>query len=134
MCGKCSDNNQDVDSHSLLWGMMKELSAANKRMTMFIVMITLLWFGTIGMFIWYLYQYDFTSETTNTISQDGEGFNNINQGTQGGLTLGAVDKNSYSNQPSEKERPSQGNSQTQDKASLDKEVIPLENARYEKSP
>ena len=43
-----------------------------KRLILTLVFITVLWFSTIGVFVWYLYQYDFESYT---YQQDGEGLN-----------------------------------------------------------
>lgn len=48
------------------------------------IIVLCLWFSTIGGFVWYLNQYDFTS-----YSQDGEGYNNINTGEQGDVINGA---------------------------------------------
>lgn len=56
------------------WSMIDMLGQQNKRMFIALVTVLALWAGTIGGFIWYLYQYDFESYT---YTQDGEGMNVI---------------------------------------------------------
>lgn len=46
--------------------------------------VLILWAATIGLFVWYLNQYDFVSYT-----QDGDGYNNINNRVQGDVINGA---------------------------------------------
>lgn len=45
-----------------------------KRLIGAIIVVLLLWFSTIGMFIWYINQYDFSAIS---YEQDGEGINII---------------------------------------------------------
>ena len=45
-----------------------------KRLILTLVTVIILWFATIGMFVWYLNQYDFESYS---YQQDGEGLNII---------------------------------------------------------
>ena len=54
-----------------------------KRLITTLITIILLWFATIGAFIWYLNQYDYSSESIE-YSQDGEGVNII--GDKNGVT------------------------------------------------
>lgn len=49
-----------------------------------LVFVLILWAATIGLFVWYLNQYDFVSYT-----QDGDGYNNINNHVQGDVINGA---------------------------------------------
>lgn len=49
-----------------------------------LVFVLILWAATIGLFVWYLNQYDFVSYT-----QDGDGYNNINNRVQGDVINGA---------------------------------------------
>ena len=48
------------------------LDKANKRLVAIIAALVALWFSTIGLFVWYLNQYDFIS-----YEQDGKGVNII---------------------------------------------------------
>lgn len=54
-----------------------------KRLIRTILVVLLLWFSTIIAFVWYLNQYDYTSESVE-YSQDGEGINVI--GNENGVT------------------------------------------------
>lgn len=45
-----------------------------KRLIIVVIVVLLLWFSTIGLFVWYLNQYDFESYE---YSQDGAGLNII---------------------------------------------------------
>lgn len=77
---------QVVNERSFAYDLLVEFKALNKRMFIIILVLLGLWAGTVGGFIWYLNQYDFTS-TTIEADQDGEGINiagggNINYGTE----------------------------------------------------
>lgn len=48
-----------------------------------LIFVLILWAGTIGLFVWYLNKYDFVSYT-----QDGDGYNNINNRVQGDVING----------------------------------------------
>lgn len=61
----------------------ERLGGFNKRLITALIVVICLWFLTIGGFVWYLSQYDFQS-----YNQDGNGYNNINTGTQGDVNNG----------------------------------------------
>ena len=54
-----------------------------KRLINTVVAVLILWFATIAVFVWYLNQYDYSSESVE-YSQNGEGVNVI--GDQNGVT------------------------------------------------
>lgn len=85
--GKLSEIEKRIDAkiekHSMMW-----LMAENAKRWFIIAMVILgLWFATIGLFVWYLNQYDFSGTSTVTVDgadgtalyQDGEG-NVLNNG------------------------------------------------------
>lgn len=60
--------------------MLKELKAQSKRWFCSFIIVLLLWFATIGVFIWYINQPIEEVETTTTQDADTEGDNSpINQ-------------------------------------------------------
>lgn len=61
-----------------------------KYLFILIGVILALWTLTIGGFIWYLNQYDFVSYT-----QDGDGYNNINNRVGGTVYNGAEGQDAY---------------------------------------
>lgn len=71
--------------------MLKELKLQAKRWFWAFITVLLLWFATIGGFVWFLNQYNFSSETTE-YTQDGQGLNII--GDENGVNYGA-DTESY---------------------------------------
>ena len=52
---------------------------ANRRLFILLIVVIGLWFATIGLFIWYLNQYDFESYSTE-YTQDGHGVNIFGSG------------------------------------------------------
>lgn len=80
----------------------ERLEGFNKRIIAILIVVLCLWFSTIGGFVWYLSQYEFTSYTVD--SKDGGNANFI--GNDG-------DINNYGesegNQKNEKEQEGQGN-------------------------
>lgn len=56
------------------WTMMDVVGKQNKRMFILAMAMLIAWMTTIGVFVWYLYQYDFE---TYSYTQDGEGMNVI---------------------------------------------------------
>lgn len=75
---------EQIKEQSFAWAVIKEQSNTNKRLCMALIVALCLWFGTIGLFVWLWQQYDYVSETTTTVTQDGAGLNNYNDGgTQG---------------------------------------------------
>lgn len=74
---------QDTSDNSLAFELLQEVKMQTKRWTVAFFVVVALWAATIGGFIWYLNQYDFSS-----YSQDGNGYNNINTGEQGDVNNG----------------------------------------------
>lgn len=74
---------QDTSDNSLAFELLQEVKRQTKRWTVAFFVVVALWAATIGGFIWYLNQYDFSS-----YSQDGNGYNNINTGEQGDVNNG----------------------------------------------
>ena len=63
---------QDANyTDTLATEMLHELKQENKRKGIINAIMLVLWFATIGMFIWYLNQYDFSGTTTTTNSAEG---------------------------------------------------------------
>lgn len=62
--------NNEQETESLAMELLKELKLQNKRLVIALFVVLGLWTLTIGGFIWYLYQYDFT---TYEIASDGGG-------------------------------------------------------------
>lgn len=79
--------------------MREERQTTNKYLWRALFLVIFLWFATIGGFVWHISQYDYISYT-----QDGEGINNVNTGTQGDLNNGAESQG-----PGEEEQKAQGN-------------------------
>ncbi len=79
------DNKKEIeqDTNSLAFELLQEVKMQTKRWTVAFFVVVALWAATIGGFIWYLNQYDFSS-----YSQDGNGYNNINTGEQGDVNNG----------------------------------------------
>lgn len=59
------------------WLMIAELGKQNKRMFTALITVLILWFATIGSFVWYLNQYDFSTEVYDFDTQDGGNANYI---------------------------------------------------------
>ena len=72
-----------MEEKSLAMELLQDMKKTNKRMFALLVII-LLWFATIGCFIWYINQFDFVTETTTL---DGDGTNNY-IGNDGSITNG----------------------------------------------
>ena len=74
----------DTSINGLAIELLKEVKVQTKRWMIAFFTVLVLWFATIGGFVWYLNQYDFVN-----YEQDGEGYNNINTGEQGDVINGA---------------------------------------------
>lgn len=97
-----------IYEHSFAYDLLTEFKALNKRQFIAIVMLILLWFATIvtfvGVAMWFFDTYELTSYTESyEYSQDGEGFNNLNTGSQGDVTYGAETDNQSSQQENQQE-------------------------------
>ena len=53
-----------MEEKSLAMELLQDMKKTNKRMFTLLVIILILWFATIGCFIWYINQFDFVTETT----------------------------------------------------------------------
>lgn len=65
-------------------GTTARFERVNKRLIIALIITIILLFLSNIAWLWYINQYDFISEEI-TYSQDGQGFNNINTGLQGGV-------------------------------------------------
>ena len=74
----------DTSINGLAIELLKEVKVQTKRWMIAFFAVLVLWFATIGGFVWYLNQYDFAN-----YEQDGDGYNNINTGEQGDVINGA---------------------------------------------
>lgn len=72
---------------SLTLEVFRELKEQNKRMAKVAMALAIVLFLIVSGFLLFMYQYDFGS-----YSQDGDGYNNINTGTQGDVNNGAEAK------------------------------------------
>jgi len=89
---KKSDHQYSLD---IVSGTMER---TNERLVKVIIALVVAWALTIGAFIWYLNQYDFSGETTE-IAQDGAGLNII--GTRNGAYVYGTESNSHGEVPHE---------------------------------
>lgn len=53
-----------MEEKSLAMELLQDMKKTNKRMFALLVIILILWFATIGSFVWYINQFDFVTETT----------------------------------------------------------------------
>lgn len=53
-----------MEEKSLAMELLQDMKKTNKRMFTLLVIILILWFATIGCFVWYINQFDFVTETT----------------------------------------------------------------------
>lgn len=56
-----------MQEKSLAMELLQDMKKTNKRMFALLVIILILWFATIGCFVWYINQFDFVTETTQEI-------------------------------------------------------------------
>ena len=75
-CKTCKENRQNVEPvpYIVHESAMARQERTIKRLVVTLLAILVLWFATIGVFVWYLNQYDFESYT---YEQDGQGVNII---------------------------------------------------------
>lgn len=86
------------ETHSFAHDLLMEFKALNKRLFVIILVLLGLWAATIGGFVWYLNQYDFSSTTIDAM-QDGNGVNIVGGGD---VTNGAESQNSSQEANSQK--------------------------------
>ena len=74
MACKCMDDvekqSKDIEEHSFAWEMLKQYSASNKRLFTALIVVIVLWFCTMGAFVWLWNQYDYATATTTTTSYE----------------------------------------------------------------
>jgi len=77
-CKTCKENRQNVEPvpYIVHESAMARMERTTKRLIIAMFVVIALWFSTIGMFVWYLNQYDFESYE---YTQDGEGLNIIGE-------------------------------------------------------
>ena len=69
-----------MENKTLATEMLREIKAQTKRWFIISIILLVLWFTTIGLFVWYIYQPIEEVETTTTQDADTEGDNSpINQ-------------------------------------------------------
>lgn len=71
-------------------GTTARFERVNKRLIIALIITIVFLFVSNIAWLWYINQYDFISEEI-TYSQDGQGFNNINTGLQGGVRYEPTD-------------------------------------------
>lgn len=75
-CKLLDDKTDEINTIAM--EILKSMKEANNRMYKLAISLLVAWFSTIGIFVWYLNQYDYTSTTTTeTFTQDGQGLNVI---------------------------------------------------------
>lgn len=87
LINKCH-SGKNMEEKNFATEILKELKATNKRLFIALIVVTTLWFATIGGFLWYnSLPVDSGSETTS-VSQDSEdsGTNNYVGGDYNGKT------------------------------------------------
>lgn len=57
-----------MEEKSLAMELLQDMKKTNKRMFTLLVIILILWFATIGSFVWYINQFDFVTETTQEMT------------------------------------------------------------------
>ena len=92
MACKCMDDvekqSKDIEEHSFAWEMLKQYSASNKRLFTALIVVIVLWFCTMGGFVWLWNQYDYATATTTTTSYEiaassgNAAYNTVNGGVQ----------------------------------------------------
>lgn len=83
------DDKIELEQRSDAWLMINELGKQNKRIFTALIVLIFLWFATIGGFVWYLTQYDFSVETYDFDTEDGGNANYI--GNDGDIYNGPDD-------------------------------------------
>ena len=73
-CKSCKENRQNVEPvpYIVHESAMARQERTTKRLVIMMIVILALWFSTIGVFVWYLNQYDFESYDVE-VSTDGGG-------------------------------------------------------------
>lgn len=86
-CEECKSNRNE-EPKSDAWFMITELGKQNKRIFTALIAVIVLWFSTIGGFVWYLNQYDFSTEIYD-VQQDASDGGDVNYiGNDGDIVNG----------------------------------------------
>lgn len=78
-CEEIAEEGKSKVEKSLAMELLSEQVKNSRRWFSAFLIVLIMWFATIGGFIWFLNQYNF-----ETYEQDGEGVNNINTCIAGG--------------------------------------------------
>lgn len=89
-CQEVAEKGKNKVEESFAKELLKGYSAQAHRWFVAFIIVLLMWFSTIGGFIWFLNQYNFESYEYN---QDGQGTNNINNNIGGSVYNGAEVEN-----------------------------------------
>jgi type IV secretory pathway TrbF-like protein len=85
-CQEVAEKGKNKVEESFAKELLKGYSAQAHRWFIAFIVVLILWFSTIGGFIWFLNQYNFESYE---YTQDGQGTNNINNNIGGSVYNGA---------------------------------------------
>lgn len=85
---------EEKERKSDAWMMIEELGKQNKRMFAALVVVLVLWFATIGGFVWYLSLYDYSYEVYD-VQQDASDGGDVNYiGNDGEIVNGETKSHS----------------------------------------
>ncbi|MDE6314776.1 MAG: hypothetical protein K2M46_14380 [Lachnospiraceae bacterium] len=104
---RAREDEMEQEEQGIAMELLGELKTQNKRLASILIAVIILWTGTIGGFIWYLNQYDFSSYSIE--SQDGGNANFI--GNDGDIINGERE----SDQKDKEEQESKGNGNKEEK-------------------
>ena len=62
-----------MKEENLVMTLIDTLKAQIKRQFIILLVVILCWISTIGIFIWYINQFEFTTESTSIMETDNEG-------------------------------------------------------------
>lgn len=85
-CQEVAEKGKQKIEESFAKELLKGYSTQAHRWFVAFIIVLILWFSTIGGFIWFLNQYNFESYE---YTQDGQGTNNINNNIGGSVYNGA---------------------------------------------
>ena len=60
-----------MENESLALGLLRDSSKRNKRTFAVLLIVIFLWFATIVSFVWYINQFDYVTEYTNSTNNGG---------------------------------------------------------------
>lgn len=62
-----------MKEETLVMSLIETLKAQIKRQFIILLVVIVCWISTIGIFIWYINQFDFTTENTSIMETDNDG-------------------------------------------------------------